>query len=236
MAIQNRRGAYQDFKPEKLLEGEWATVTSGDPKASDGRGTYICYGGGVVKRMATYEDMMDYIHEATSDVKNQFANEMQESAQEILSSAIETIKGEVLGAITATINDNVYPIGSIYMNFANVNPEALFGGKWEKIEDRFLLAAGSEFSISSMGGEKEHTLTVDEMPSHNHTQAGHSHSMGDLWSTGSGSDEAYTMSRKRKTKIRNTSTRQPEISTVGGGDPHNNMPPYIAVGIWRRVA
>ena len=61
MAIQNRRGAYGDFDPSKLLPGEWAVVLSGDTNASDGLACYMCFKAGVVKRMATYEDMIDNI-------------------------------------------------------------------------------------------------------------------------------------------------------------------------------
>lgn len=61
MAIKNRRGPYNKFDPTKLLPGEWAVVLTGDPNASDGLACYMCFGAGVVKRMATYEDMMDNI-------------------------------------------------------------------------------------------------------------------------------------------------------------------------------
>lgn len=61
MAIKNRRGPYNKFDPTKLLPGEWAVVLTGDPNASDGLACYMCFGAGVVKRMATYEDMVDNI-------------------------------------------------------------------------------------------------------------------------------------------------------------------------------
>ncbi len=67
MAIQGRRGIYMDFDPQKLLPGEWATVTSGDPHAADGRAVYMCFAAGDVKRMATYEDMVENIQEASGD-------------------------------------------------------------------------------------------------------------------------------------------------------------------------
>ena len=39
----------------------------------------------------------------------------------------------------------VYPVGSIYLSVNNVNPGTIFGGTWEQIQDRFLLAAGSTY-------------------------------------------------------------------------------------------
>lgn len=68
MAIQNRRGSYSDFDKSKLVSGEWAVVTSGDPASNSGRSVYMCFEPGQVKRMATYEDMTDNITNATADV------------------------------------------------------------------------------------------------------------------------------------------------------------------------
>lgn len=63
---------------------------------------------------------------------------------------------------------NLYPVGSIYMSVNSTNPSNYFGGTWEQIKDRFLLACGSTYSNGSTGGETTHTLTVNEIPSHNH--------------------------------------------------------------------
>lgn len=41
-----------------------------------------------------------------------------------------------------TIKDEIYPVGSIYVCLSEINPEELFGGSWERIENRFLLASG----------------------------------------------------------------------------------------------
>lgn len=76
MAIQTRRGAYDDFDPAKMLPGELATVTSGDPGADDGRSVYACFAAGDVKRMATYEDMEENIDQATQDVQEAFSAQL----------------------------------------------------------------------------------------------------------------------------------------------------------------
>lgn len=61
-----------------------------------------------------------------------------------------------------------YPIGSIYLSVNNTNPETIFGGKWEQIKDKFLLACGSTYSNGSTGGEATHKLTTNEIPAHSH--------------------------------------------------------------------
>ena len=78
--------------------------------------------------------------------------------------------------------DVVYPVGSIYMSVNNVNPTTLFGGTWEQITGRFLLASSSNRAAGATGGAEtvsytpagavgNHTLTAAEMPKHSHTYA-----------------------------------------------------------------
>lgn len=71
MAIQMRRGAYTKFAPSKLLPGEWAVVQQDDSSVRDGRAAYMCFAPGIVKRMATYEDMIDNMADAVEDARRQ---------------------------------------------------------------------------------------------------------------------------------------------------------------------
>lgn len=115
---------------------------------------------------------------------------------------------------------SVYPVGSIYLSVNATSPASLFGGTWERIEDRFLLAAGSTYTAGDMGGEASHTLTVSEMPSHNHAYTIPGNETGTSWYGASG-----------------TAKGAPQSSgDSGGGAAHNNMPPYLAVYMWKRVA
>lgn len=81
MAIQNRRGDYGDFDPDKLKAGERATVMSGDPHAKDGRAVYECFEPGVVKRMATYEDMVESVDQATDSISKEYLKNITEAAE-----------------------------------------------------------------------------------------------------------------------------------------------------------
>jgi len=116
-----------------------------------------------------------------------------------------------------------HPVGKLYISDDPTSPEILFGGKWERIEDVFLLAAGKIYAAGSTGGEAEHVLTIDEMPSHNH---GFKYSQNAI---ASGS----TFSRFNDD---GTSVSDNIITNVGGGAAHNNMPPYITVYVWKRTA
>ena len=145
-------------------------------------------------------------------------------------------------AETNFVLDNVYPIGSIYMNVNSTNPGTLFGGTWEQIQGKFLLGMSSSYPAGSQGGEASHTLTTEEMPSHGHNpanQAGYygfitnskkAFEVGDM-GVQSGSGRYYPYSTAAFDISRNSLT-----GTTGGGNSHNNMPPYLSIYIWKRTA
>lgn len=71
------------------------------------------------------------------------------------------------------ITDIIYPVGSIYETMdSSFNPSESFGGTWERIKGKVLVGvdeSDSTFKSSKLiGGEKSHTLTINEMPSHEH--------------------------------------------------------------------
>lgn len=64
----------------------------------------------------------------------------------------------------------IYPVGSLYWSSNSTNPADLFGGTWTQIKDRFVLACGDTYKTAgATGGASAVTLTVANMPSHNHT-------------------------------------------------------------------
>ena len=128
-----------------------------------------------------------------------------------------------------TLFDLVYPVGAIYMSVSSTSPAILFGGTWEQIQNRFLLAAGSSYTAGNTGGEATHTLTKNEMPTHSHEiYSGY----GDVVSNVSDAYRYQTWgSSDRGWKTGNLGT-----SNIGGGKAHNNMPPYLVVYMWKRTA
>ena len=130
-----------------------------------------------------------------------------------------------IGSITF---DDIYPVGSIYMSVNSTNPRNLFGGTWTQLKDRFLLGAGSTYTNGSTGGEASHTLTVNEMPSHSHGQYVTVSSGGSL--SANCDYDVYSSGKARKS-AQNVST-----DTAGGGNSHNNMPPYLVVYMWQRTS
>lgn len=117
---------------------------------------------------------------------------------------------------------DIYPIGSIYMSVNSTSPASLFGGTWEQLKDRFLLGAGSTYSAGSTGGAQNVTLTMRQIPQH---------TIKIREATSSGENTGY-----RFTATSGTYSMASYLETVGGGEPHNNMPPYLAVYMWKRVS
>lgn len=124
--------------------------------------------------------------------------------------------------------DFVYPVDSIYISYSHKNPEALFGGKWERLTEAFLWAADENAPIGPTDdGEKTHTLTASEMPSHTH----------ELKLTSTSGTGDYTTSYVAYTKTGGTAYENDNaMVAAGGGLAHNNMPPYMNVSVWRRIA
>ena len=139
------------------------------------------------------------------------------------------------------IFDLIYPVGSFYISAKSTNPATLFGGTWEQIQGRFLLGRSSSYPVGSMGGEATHTLTESEMPSHKgHLSSGIAG--GAPYEKGNykgflNSDKMTPYSDiGRGWNVYAGNEMHPASEAVGGGQAHNNMPPYLSVYIWKRTA
>lgn len=137
-----------------------------------------------------------------------------------------------------TIVDLIYPVGSIYMSVNSADPGTLIGGTWERIKDRFLLSAGDTYAAGNTGGSAKATL-----PSHTHTFGSGGYQMwGAKIGTGStepgnqiSGDSKYYAAAKGKS----TSNYKwlESVDSKGASDVSQaNMPPYLAVYVWKRIS
>lgn len=158
------------------------------------------------------------------------------STNAIENKAVATRIDELANAIKQAKTDvllSVYPIGAIYISTANIDPATLFGGTWVQIKDTFLLAAGETYTAGETGGEAVHTLTVAEMAKHKHNPTGgtmiyDTEKGNSLLSVGSDMASAGY--------LWNQGVESLASEEAGEGQPHNNMPPYLAVYVWKRVS
>lgn len=121
-----------------------------------------------------------------------------------------------------------YPVGAIYLSTSNASPAEVFGGTWKQLNDVFLLAGSAKaFPYGSTGGAKEVTLTAAQMPSHAHQFSRIPIVSNELTTGGNYYAEKSTAVGKLVTQ---------NTETAGGGKAHTNMPPYLAVYAWERIA
>lgn len=280
MAIQNRRGKFEDFNPEELLAGELAVVQEGDTASTTGRSLYICFEPGVVKRIADYEDIGDEIAEAAGiyidDLRDVVSD--AESATTDANSAAEAAWSAAGGDIslkTVTFTEPLTPspmesgdtlatlIGKIQANRSHIGMIIhsttldtmakvinVYGGTtWIQHTGYMLYGATSNVvanSAEKTAGEATHTLTANEMPTHNHGEASLNGAFtAYAWTTGyasgivnnNGSNVNVQLTFGSDIGLADYRVNASHThSNNGGGQAHNNMPPYKNVYIWERTA
>ena len=129
-----------------------------------------------------------------------------------------------------SIIDLIYPVGSYYWNSNSTSPATLFGvGTWTQITNQFVFAAGGDYASGDTGGEATHTLTIQEMPSHDHRCI--TNELLNVYGGPFESDVGPASGHGYAYPFYYSFT-----GTKGGGQAHNNMPPYIVAYCWRRDA
>lgn len=104
-----------------------------------------------------------------------------------------------------------YPIGAIYQSTMSTDPATLFGGSWERIQGRFLVGASSsdtDFSAAKTGGTKN--------------MVNHKHVVGEGIDTVTRASGTLVASKTNYTGIFEGTIQQ--------------LPPYLSVYMWKRVA
>lgn len=160
----------------------------------------------------------------------------------------------------------VYPVGAIYISTVNTNPKTLFGfGTWDPIEGQFLLGANSTYTAGSSGGspylqEHTHTLSHTHTMSHTHgtgistakyflvtSTTGSPGDMGKMTGTGrhyfwqsDTSNDTYWGHPQNTGDSSATNTGAASNTTTSNHNQTSgqagNMPPYLAVYMWKRTA
>ena len=214
---------YTESEVDTALNGKQATLISGtniktiNNTSLLGSGNINIQGGGTV----TVDDSLSTT--STNPVQNKVItgalNGKANSSHTHLSSDV------------TDLIDIIYPIGSIYMSVNSVNPSTLFGGTWEQIEDKFLLASGSTYSNGATGGSANAVVV-----SHTHTQNQHRHELTGSKTTGMSSGNYLRAGSGSATDGQYTNYSTPTINSTGEDGTGKNMPPYIVVNVWKRTA
>ena len=149
----------------------------------------------------------------------------------------------------------IYPVGSIYMSVKNASPETFLGGTWVawgsgRVPVGIDISDTDFNGVEKTGGEKTHTLTENEMPAHKHTGTEQEAQKFNIQQDSTFETKRYTASFTAET-IQTASNAVANSNgsfsgsgevvvehgiTVGGGQPHSILQPYITCYMWKRVS
>ena len=186
----------------------------------------------------------------------------QNSSDSGLKTNAKTIVGGINEIEEKFKNFCSFPVNSVYLSLDGSNPATLFlGTTWEKQEGRFLLGSSQDFPLGSTGGSATTTLIEANMPKHRHkvdsttaTIPEHTHLLvtgrndttsyhGGSTSNGFGHignrvtyKDAASSGWVQSAGGGSTGAIAPYTNYIGSGTSFNNMPPYLAVNIWKRLS
>lgn len=150
------------------------------------------------------------------------------------------------GAVTAakidltTLIDKIYPVGSIYMSTNNVSPQTFLGGTWTRIQNTFLIAAGSNYSAGSTGGSASHTHTLSDAGGtafrnySTYAYIGRASTAGNIPGDGASYNQYWRWSHNADSST--SSAPYAGYALYGKTDSETTLPPYLSVYIWKRTA
>ena len=151
--------------------------------------------------------------------------------------------------------NQIYPVGSIYLSVNSTNPKTYFGGTWEQIKDRFLLAAGNTYSAGSTGGSasiQSHTHSIPSLSGTAASAGAHTHIVSKRTTTYAAGTQTNYRAIASPTSVKADYTENC-VSESAGAHTHSvsvnggttgsagsgnagNMPPYLTVYVWKRTA
>lgn len=154
------------------------------------------------------------VTKANAETMTQFQNNIESAINEILNS--------------------VCPIGKIEIFFDNDDHSNYLGFTWERTligkTPVGIDSSDNDFNeIGKTGGEKEHTLIIPEIPSHNHSR-------GYSTLTFYGADGEGVIVSPNFCSAGDKTQNYYNPIDIGNNQPHNNMQPYEVVAYWIRVS
>lgn len=177
--------------------------------------------------------------QATANSNVKFFGDNDIKANIVVNGDIYGSNGQKKVAYESDLLDLIYPVGSIYMSVESVSPSSLFGGQWAQIQDTFLLASGEFYNLGSESGTKTNTVSFSNasLP----LQIG-CNSDGATIKTNnyySSSGLAFQGATNYSMSVSGSFTSDESFSNgmaLQGTQELNNMPPYLVVNVWKRIA
>ena len=134
----------------------------------------------------------------------------------------------VISMIKRIACDVCHPVGSFYICGTDANPSDMFGGVWEKHEDMFLVAAGTDFKLKVTGGEMSHKHIAPVGYNTANNIFGITYAQGS--SSGAFNGTFASTGNKVTTSSGNYTWMLPHTNSA------SNLPPYLPVSVWERIS
>lgn len=231
--------------------------------------------------------------QANKDIFDAYANLIKDHFNDLVD-YLQNQGIDTLQTWRQNVLKTVYPVGSIYTSTSSASPAGLFGGTWEQIQGRFLLAAGSGYSAGATGGSANATLvahthsvsgTAASNGAHTHSLSGTANSNGTHYhtsqtgasflgvtpttagigelkvassssssnkvpyasasnvdfqgtgnATGGAGAHTHSLSGTANSNGAHTHSISGTAASQGSSATGANMPPYLAVYVWKRIA
>lgn len=235
-AVRGPKGDNADI----ILNGTSSNNISIYAPISSGLSGQILQSNGANENPTWIEHQMPTVNNAVLDIQKNGISLGTFSAN---ASENKTINIEV--PIVENILNRIFPIGSIYVTFNNVNPGTFLIGEWQLIKDRVPIGAGNLYAVREEGGSlthehatKDHTLQISEMPEHSHTYF-RQRALGKEPESQPDDGTVYASSTtvaKFKTEVNTYATGGSGAHNHGNTDPASNMPPFVAMYFWERIS
>jgi microcystin-dependent protein len=195
----------------------------------------------------TPEQLKAKFDEAVNIIKDYINNTLVDGVNSVISQ-LDSVGTLVDESIQDKLEDR-YHVGSVIIDYTNTNPATYLGfGTWQlcAVGKMFVgvNTSDTDFNTSGKtGGAKTVTLTTNQIPAHKHTltDPGHVHHYSTENFTGASDfDRTHTgtglVSEFQYTAATTKSYTGISMANTGGGQAHNNMPPYETVYKFRRVS
>lgn len=221
--LNNDSGFLTSSNAVTSFNGSTGAVTYTAPVTSVNGAT-----GAVTISVPTVNDATLTIQKNGTDVQTFTANSSTNKTANI---TVPTDTGDLTNNAGYLKANDVYPVGSIVTFYDTADHSNFLGLTWTRFAAGKMVvgydSSDEDFdTIGETGGEKTHTLTVDEMPSHHHSREYVDTTVG---GPGYGKRNGFYYDGGWWGNYDST-------TNTGGDQAHNNMPPYITAALWRRTA
>lgn len=174
-----------------------------------------------------FQDANPSIAQYATSLDAEWFNGVQEEAVGIIEADGQTPTAGTYDQLLKALVNLAHPVGStLFMHNDSFNPNTKWNWTtWTELEGVVLVGRDTgqvEFAATGdTGGEKAHTLTVDELPAHHHDLPANlvPNNVTPSSSTGDGVTAGASTT-----------------GDTGGGQSHNNLQPYLVVRMWKRTA